>query len=102
MEEEALRRFRRCECVDSSYVPHRPVSTSMTFMQGPRLTRALGEYILDDEAYARPSWLNFSKSPEPPAGLEGILAKVFKKAANKSSTDSMFPDSGDDMLMDGH
>ena len=28
--------------------------------------------------------------------------KVFKKAVNKSSTDSMFPDSGDDMLMDGH
>lgn len=64
--------------------------------------RALGEYIPDDEAYARPSWLNFSKSPEPPAGLEGILAKVFKKAVNKSSTDSMFPDSGDDMLIDGH
>lgn len=38
MEEEALRRSRRCECVDSSYVLHRPVSTSMTFMQGLRLT----------------------------------------------------------------
>ncbi|CAN9297973.1 unnamed protein product [Alternaria alternata] len=70
-----------------------------------RLCEGLGvasEYIPDDEAYACPSWLNFSKSPEPPAGLEGILAKVFKKAVNKSSTDSMFPDSGDDMLMDGH
>jgi hypothetical protein len=44
--------------------------------------------------------LESSSEPEHNTGLAAAPAP--KKSFHKSSTDSMFPDSGDEMLFDGH